>query len=175
VPGFPILSFSSRYSVTPTLFMVLQITRISHLPDVTFGVLSINNIPKFLTVECPWLFNQKSVSCIPAGSYFARVIKRNSAGPTIQKNFPNSEHFIIVDNVPGRSGIYFHPANTAEDVQGCVGVGLFFGELASNDKLKFLPAVLDSTHALERLIGSMIAPDSGEIIAVDEPFVLIIK
>ena len=48
---------------------------------------------------------------IPAGRY-------DCSGLTSQK-FGSKKLYI---NVPGRSGIMFHGANTAEDLKGCIGI-----------------------------------------------------
>jgi len=66
----------------------------------------------FKTLELPWLNNQRTISCIPTGTY--QVIKRNSN--------KYEDHFYIV-GVPDRDWILIHSGNYHQDTQGCILVG----------------------------------------------------
>ena len=80
---------------------------------ITLGKLTFGNRTYF-TVERPWRDNQTFVSCIPDGEYqMARV------------NSPRfgADMWEIVD-VPGRTHILLHVANSPGNVMGCVGLGL---------------------------------------------------
>lgn len=66
------------------------------------------------TLELPWKDNQKGISCIPTGSY--EVEKTYS--PRFKKDL------YLIKNVPGRSGIRFHVANYAYELEGCIAPGL---------------------------------------------------
>lgn len=63
------------------------------------------------SLELPWKDNQRNISCIPEGSY--KVI-RNKTG---------KHKYYRVENVEDRSLIEFHPANTVNDLAGCLSVG----------------------------------------------------
>lgn len=89
-------------------------------PDFTAGVMTCPSLDEHLadlilaTVEDAWRGNQPLVSCIPEGTYplqFAWSGKRNRLVP-----------FVL--DVPHRSLIEIHVANTDRDVEGCIGVGL---------------------------------------------------
>lgn len=91
----------------------------------TFGELYLyngqENIGKALyTVEQPWQNNEPFLSCIPEGTY--RCERFSSV-----KN-PNTWQ---VMDVPGRVAILFHPGNTKDDFQGCIGLGLDLGTVNS--------------------------------------------
>lgn len=86
--------------------------RIGEFDEQTYGVLAFGKRPRFVTVEDLWKENQRNISCIPVGSYTARAYDSPSFGETY-----------IVDNVPGRSGILFHPGNSHADTRGCILVG----------------------------------------------------
>ncbi len=86
--------------------------RVSEHDGETYGVLMLNGRPRFVTLEEAWKDNKPNISCIPVGNYLCSAYQSARFGSTY-----------IVDNVPGRSGILFHPGNTALDTQGCILVG----------------------------------------------------
>ncbi|SMG51628.1 DUF5675 family protein [Sphingobacterium psychroaquaticum] len=76
----------------------------------TNGELFVDSTFVCYTIELPWLDNKRSISCIPEGRYL--LAKRYS------KRFA---WHVWVQDVPGRSGILFHPANTAsKELRGCI-------------------------------------------------------
>lgn len=88
------------------------IKRISKRSDGVFGVMLDGDIPFCLTLERPWLNNEKEVSSIPPGEYVA-----DSA---IFKS--RYESFLLRD-VPGRTGIFVHKGNWITDSLGCILLG----------------------------------------------------
>jgi len=95
----------------------------------TFGVVVHGSIPVVNTVELPWMGNKPGASCIPAQCYKVKRVKRPKHGVCFE-----------VQDVPGRSNILFHTANTIHDIQGCIGVAMYFGELG---QYPGLPALLN--------------------------------
>ena len=91
---------------------MIEITRFALLPDRTLGK-AVYGEHIFWTIEKPWKDNQPYVSCIPEGYY--RLGRRNSPrfGPNVWE----------VLEVPNRTHILLHVANTADDVVGCIGLG----------------------------------------------------
>ena len=62
------------------------------------------------TIELPWRFNERNVSCIPEGRY-----------PLVTRYSSKRSHHIHVTDVENRSLILIHPANHAlEELQGCI-------------------------------------------------------
>jgi len=57
-----------------------------------------------LTLELPWLDNEREISCIPAGTYKCERL-----------NHPRFGHCWWVKDVPGRSEILFHSGNYASE------------------------------------------------------------
>lgn len=92
---------------------------------------------KFCTLELPWKSNKKSVSCIPAGDYWAKPHKSPKHGRTIW-----------IQGVPGRTEILIHPGNFHKDIQGCILVGMDFKDINSDG----LPDVTDSRKAMDRIL-----------------------
>ena len=100
---------------------LLRLTKSGTIP--TFGVLlREDGIPFALALERPWLDNQRSVSCIPAGTY--RAIRHKS---------PRFGETFWIQDVPGRSEILFHKGNIDDDSHGCVLVGEQFDPVKGED------------------------------------------
>jgi hypothetical protein len=97
--------------------MTLKLQRLVFLPDCTLGVLSVHDIPFCFTVERPWLDNKPNESCIPAASYPVKWVNTQTAGNRHGRG-------LGVENVKDRKLIRIHVANTADEVKGCIGVGL---------------------------------------------------
>lgn len=96
--------------------------------DGVFGRLLIPQGLWWYTMEDDWRNNAVGQSCIPLGNYtLVRTIyhKKQEAADPWWLRF-NYETFEIID-VPGRTRILIHPANTEEDVEGCVGIGTVQG------------------------------------------------
>lgn len=102
-----------------------QVNLIRYYQDdkATLGVLTIVGMqdPIFYTVERPWLDNEPNVSCIPQGVYQC----------VIHQSSKNGEVYEVQD-VVGRTHIQLHIANTAEQVQGCIGIGNAAGYVKSS-------------------------------------------
>ena len=112
---------------------MLQLTldRIGEDDAQTYGVIKVGQTPRFVTCEDLWRDNQRSISCIPVGSY--RCVEHDS---------PRFGSTYLVTNVPGRSHILFHPGNRHVDTEGCILVGSSFsnswgGSGITNSRLGF--------------------------------------
>jgi hypothetical protein len=69
------------------------------------------------TLELPYIDNQRSISCIPAGQYKVRLrLARESA----TRNYLH----LLVEDVKDRSFILLHRGNSARDSRGCILVGI---------------------------------------------------
>lgn len=104
---------------------------------------------KWFSIEEEDLNNRPNVSCIPEGLYICRRTRYNRGG---------YETFEVT-NVPGRSHILFHIANTEEDIEGCIGLGTRLGTLRVKDEdtgeLRYKLAVLESKKAFQEFMESM--------------------
>jgi hypothetical protein len=126
--------------------MKLRLVRVSEHLGATLGVLSIDGMPRMVTLEEAWRDNQRQISCIPEGDY---TIKRHRS--------PKFGETFIVQNVPGRSHILFHAGNTDEDTLGCILVGCEFGEI------KKKPAVLRSKSAFLLFMNLLTGVDTANL------------
>ena len=104
-----------------------RLSRYCYSTQGTFGVLRLRNYNdsnkpyKFLTVERPWLDNKASVSCIPEGRYELGLRESGVVARTSGGMFKSGYE---IKDVPGRTFIMMHVANTMDDLEGCVGLGL---------------------------------------------------
>lgn len=77
-----------------------------------------NSIIQLQTLERPWIFNERKVSCIPTGTYIVK--------PHVSPKFGQC---FKIHNVMGRSDILIHSGNVVNDTQGCILVGLTSGSV----------------------------------------------
>jgi len=87
-----------------------------------FGVLLISGEVFCATLEPKEFENAPSISCIPYGQYYCERIRSPKFGITVYE----------VCNVPGRTDILMHPGNVAEDTEGCILLGQYWGKLKDN-------------------------------------------
>lgn len=92
--------------------MILELIRVGQSSRGTFGVIRRGQVPFVLTLERPWVNNEQSLSCIPAGRYRCRRIRSPKFGDTFE-----------IMNVPNRTHVLFHWGNLLEDTEGCILVG----------------------------------------------------
>ncbi len=116
--------------------MILR--RIASTEYGTFGTLIDNGIPFALTLERPWVDNERNVSCIPAGVYACNRFSSKSHSNTFQ-----------VMNVPNRTGILFHTGNLMEHSAGCILIGETF------DLYKGNPAILSSKKGFDEFMSKL--------------------
>lgn len=116
-----------------------------------WGKLLVNGIPvkDFKTLELAWRKNERSISCIPEGDYFANK--------HISPRFGES---LWLDNVPNRSEILMHYANFAgsnnprtgrSDLRGCIAAGRTFADIDGD-------GIMDITHSkltMKKILSSI--------------------
>ncbi len=129
--------------MTPTISLV----RFAYTPMGVFGRLLVGPAAWY-TVERPSLGNRPRVSCIPTGSYDLVLGTYHRGG------YPAYE----VLDVPGRSLIKIHRANTSDDVQGCIGVGYGLGFVAGRW------AVTRSRRAFDEFMAQMGDAETARIV-----------
>ena len=98
----------------------------STLHSVTGKLLLLDNknnlILQLRTLERPWVFNERKISCIPSGTY---LVKRHIS--------PKFGQCFKIQDVKGRSDILIHSGNVVKDTLGCVLVGLTSGTVDDTD------------------------------------------
>lgn len=137
--------------------MKLLLQRVESTSDGVFGQLHVPHLQPLWTVEEEWLDNQRRISCIPAGTYrLARTMYHRYKYPTYE-----------VTGVEGRTRILFHPANTEEDVEGCIGLGTLRSILLVEDEdtkvRRYKQAVLHSKKAFALFMAAMDGAKEAEL------------
>lgn len=127
---------------------ILELVRLSTSMLGTVGVFLDDGIPLCLSLEEPWLNNERSISCIPEGAYDCTWERH--------PQFSHAKRIARLSKVPDRSGILIHPGNTLDDIEGCIIPGKDFSIRNSKLFLEF------STYSLDKI---RIAVD-------DKPFIL---
>lgn len=136
---------------------MITLTRFAYSPIGTFGILTIRDWSCY-TVERPWIRNVQRVSCIPEGIYPLRKRRSLTVERITDGKFPDGWE---LEGVPYRSHILIHPANTMDDLQGCIGVGQNLGFIAGRW------AVTDSQATFAQLMAELDAlPDTERQIRV---------
>jgi hypothetical protein len=142
--------------------MILTLTRAENTPDGVFGTMDAAGLATLYTLEDDWKDNTARESCIPAGTYpLHRTIYQKTGYETFE-----------VTGVPDRSRILIHPANTEEDVMGCIGVGLRRGVLRVPDEddpahpLVAKRAIVASREAFRRLMEFLAPVDEAQLVVV---------
>ena len=128
----------------------LRLVRVSEHNGATLGVLCVDDMPEFVTLEDAWRANERMISCIPVGRY--KVAPRNS---------PKFGRTYQVENVPERDHILFHAGNTHKDTHGCILLGMQFGRIGTES------AILASRSAFNRFLDLMAGIPEAELVIID--------
>lgn len=122
---------------TPNVYFkpVLTLRRLKDNRKATRGEMVVDGITLH-TLEEPWRDNQKSISCIPAGTY--DVVPH---GWELDSPFRFKRVYRLLGTEP-RTAILIHAGNTVDDIEGCILVGTHLGTLNGKE------AVLNSRNAM---------------------------
>ena len=93
------------------------------------------------TLELPWKNNERSISCIPEGTYLVTKEPAKESRP-----YP----YFRLHNVPKRSGILVHRGQKPQHSKGCIIVGSRFTNVESME-----PTLSESTVKLTWMTDNM--------------------
>lgn len=114
----------------------------------------IQNLFECLTLELPFLNNQKGISCIPVGTYSWKKVGAS--------NIPYDH--ISIPEVENRSGICIHYGNFAAgdhpDIKGCILTGNKYADINGDGFMD----ILNSKKTFEKMMSLL--PDSGKLIII---------
>lgn len=99
----------------------------SDLDWATFGVMLHERIPFAVTVELPWINNEKGKSCIPLDLYVVELSVPTQKIPYF--------HYVYLNVAGGREGCALHKANLARQLEGCTAIGESFDLVLVNPKI----------------------------------------
>jgi len=140
---------------TPIPLMVIK--RIALSQDWTLGViLSEGKIPFALTMERPWLNNQKSVSCIPKGEYTCKRVVKPKHGSCFE-----------VTNVPNRTDILIHKGNFVWDSEGCIILGENYQDVMTSKSDKPVTSVQSSGVAYHEFMMLLDKKDEFKLVITE--------
>jgi hypothetical protein len=90
----------------------------------------------FQSLERDWRDNQRAISAIPEGTYHCK----RTWSPRFKQDL------YILESVPNRSGIRIHVANFYTQLNGCIALGLDWGQINSDN----IPDLIMSRAAMDR-------------------------
>lgn len=99
---------------------MIRLDRMGSTPWGTFGTLRLVDGTAFPTVERGWEYNARGKSCIPAGVY---TLNMRSSGIVSRTSGGEFKRGWEVTGVRDRSLIMIHPANWADELEGCIAPG----------------------------------------------------
>lgn len=122
--------------------MKIDLIRLKESKTRTLGIMLLldendNIIRNFMTLELPYLNNQKNISSIPLGTYTC----------SHRTSLKYGEH-LLLENVPDRSMILIHAGNYVKDTSGCILVGTELNNINGEPEME----IINSKLALQRLI-----------------------
>ena len=108
-----------------------------------------------VTMEKPYLDNQKDISCVPPGLYDLLPRKSPTQGNTYYLSNPKLN--VSLNDQAGRTYIQIHVANRASQLKGCIAPGTGFGHYAGEwavyfsaiAKVKLMRLLNGDKHKLE--------------------------
>ena len=145
--------------------MILNLTR-SYSTDTTTGIMKVGST-SFYTIEQPWRNNLAGHSCVPFGTY--NLIPYNSPkhGPTWCLDNP-SLNIYGQSSVPpnGRSFCEIHSANWAEQLEGCIALGLDNQPMFDPISGKAEASIENSKDAVAQLLSILVPLSKGHILVI---------
>lgn len=131
---------------------MINIERYAYSSQGTFGILTVGNF-KCYTVERPWLNNQGQVSCIPEGDYVLVLYNSPKFGKVYA--ITGCTVSLFPDAIHARSSVLIHPANTIDDIEGCIGLGTDTGCINSKwgviNSVSTIKAFMDSLNGEDNI------------------------
>ena len=115
----------------------IEIIRVQQNARQTLSVVTVDRQVVCFALELPWRMNERSISCIPCGTYDARKY--------ISKKY--NRVCICLAGVHGRDYVSIHPGNTINDTHGCILPGMSVKK-DTFDTLK----VVESSKALNEIL-----------------------
>lgn len=106
------------------------------------GFNGLEKVFESVTLELPDKDNEKSISCIPRGTYHCVLIQSSNSF-----KYP---HYLVKD-VYGRTAIKIHIVNFYTQIEGCIGIGKKFANINNDGELD----ITNSKNTLSDLVQAM--------------------
>lgn len=146
--------------------MLLSLYRTNATDEATCGTLIVGG-ELLYTIEQPFRDNQQGHSCVPEGSYELIPYMSPKHGPTWQLHNPACN---VWGRGPAPAGVRtfceIHSANWAEQLEGCIALGL--DDQPSFDPLtgRVEPAVEHSRDAVAHLLAFLGEMSPGHTLSI---------
>lgn len=134
----------------------MRLIRVARNSIATYGVLVYSTTPFAVSLERPWMNNQRGISCIPGGTLASPIVYQCQ-----RVQSPKFGETFEVLNVRDRSEILFHKGNVDDDTHGCIILGEAFNPILGK------PGVTDSGHAFAELMNIMRLTDRFQLSVID--------
>jgi Family of unknown function (DUF5675) len=127
----------------------------------------------FFTIEQPWRNNAPMTSCVPAGMYFLVPYNSPTHGPTwclrnVVLGVMGCDVLTSAQIAVGmRNMIEIHSANWAEQLEGCIALGLEGQPMLDPMTGTVEPAVENSRDAVEELLTILTPLSTGHTLTID--------
>ena len=148
--------------------MILPLSRTASTELATSGTLLAAD-SLFHTIEQPWRNNLKGHSCVPVGTYDLIPYQSPRHGATWQLHNP-ALNIYGRGNVPegGRSACEIHSANWAEQLEGCIALGLDDKPMFDPLTGKVEPSIEGSRDAVAHLHAILGEMSHGHTLVISE-------
>jgi hypothetical protein len=103
---------------------IITLERFAYTPWGVFGRLVYGDFRSY-TVERPWIDNKARESCIPDGEYDLQWYNSPKFGPSWA--VVGGTVSLFPEAGKARATVLIHPANTMDDLLGCIGLGSALG------------------------------------------------
>ena len=136
--------------------------------EATTGTLIVDG-QRFFSIEQPWRDNQAGHSCVPAGTYLLIPYMSPKHGATWCLHNPELNIYgQSKQPVPagGRSFCELHSANWAEQLEGCIALGLTGQPMLDPATGTVEPAVQESRNAIAQLLQILTPLSSGHTLKI---------
>lgn len=140
----------------------VYVVRDTYTDNETIGEIIIGSDFRLECIERPWKDNQARVSCIPEGTYPLGLRNSPIVYRTTRRRARTYEYGYEVQNVPNRTVIMLHIANTASELMGCIAPGLSRGHIRTE------AAVLSSGDAFDKLMAKLATRDDWQIVVTNK-------
>lgn len=130
--------------------MEAKLTRFRSTSKGTFGRLAIDGII-FYTLEREWNNNYSNVSCIPSGEYVMVPHESPNFGKCLA--VVNDDMGVVINQTPGyRWGILLHPANTVNELAGCIAPGMKFNDNQIFESRRAFNLIMAMMHNIDAIL-----------------------
>lgn len=122
---------------------LIKLNRFCFARDATLGRFVLGE-QAYYTLELPWRYNRRNVSCIPPGRYVLTLHER-----------PDGRDAVLLHSVPDRTEIMFHSGNYPRDTNGCILPGCGYTSRDTDTQIHASALALDQLYKFVSLFNEV--------------------